>query len=256
MARAGSENFTVASVLLPRRQRAALLALYGYARLVDDTGDEVSGDRLALLDWIEHDLDRAYEGRAQHPLLQALTPALHAHDLPRDPLVRLIDANRQDQHKATYETYAELQAYCHLSADPVGELVLHVLGLATPERIAHSDGVCTALQIAEHLQDVVEDGERGRVYLPLQDVRRFGGATTAPALIAFERERAQALLQQHGRPLIGSMKGRARFAVAGFVGGGRAALQAIAAAGDDVSAGPPRAGGRQRLRAVVRALRA
>src|SRR5262249_30517814 len=146
--------------------------------------------------------------------------------------------------------YDELLAYCDLSANPVGELVLHVFHAATPDRIALSDKVCTALQLVEHWQDVAEDHDAGRVYLPVEDLERFGvarddlrpGPTPAKVreLIAFEVDRARTLVAE-GAPLVGRLRGRARLAVAGYVGGGRAALDAIEARGHDVLQEAPKA---------------
>jgi squalene synthase HpnC len=263
MARAQTENFPVASRVLPRRVRSHLLALYGFARLVDELGDSAGGDRLAALDWLEAELDRAFEGRARHPLLVRLQPTLRDCELPRGPFLRLIEANRVDQRVSRYATWEELRAYCALSADPVGELVLGVLGAATPERVALSDAICTALQLTEHLQDVAEDLARGRVYLPGEDLARFGCTIeqlSAPhaggplrELLAFEVARARGLLAE-GAPLIGELRGRERIALAGFVAGGRAALDAIERAGYDVLAGPPRAGTARRLLALAATL--
>ena len=120
------------------------------------------------------DLDRAYDGRAEHPLLQRVSTVVRELSLPREPFVRLIEANRQDQVVSRYATWDELMRYCELSANPVGELVLYVFDAATPERIGWSDAVCTGLQLAEHWQDVGEDYERGRIYLPAEDMARFG----------------------------------------------------------------------------------
>jgi len=263
MARAEGENFTVASRALPRRDRAHLLAIYGYARLVDELGDSAPGDRLAALDWLEEELDRAFEGRAQHPLLVRLQPTLRQRALPRAPFVRLIEANRVDQRVSRYETWDELRGYCSLSADPVGELVLGVLGLATPERIVLSASICTGLQLTEHCQDVAEDFAAGRVYLPGEDLRRFGctteelsfehAAEPLRAVLAFEVARARALLA-NGAPLCRALRGRAGLAVASFLAGGRAALDAIERAGFDVLAGPPRAGTGRRLLALAATL--
>jgi squalene synthase HpnC len=260
MARARTENFPVASRVLPRRIRSHLLALYGFARLVDELGDSARGDRLEALDWLENELDRAFEGRAQHPLLVRLTPTLRECDLQREPFVRLIEANRLDQRVSRYATWEDLRGYCALSADPVGELVLGVLGCATPERIALSDSICTGLQLTEHCQDVAEDLAKGRVYLPGEDLARFGctieelGAQHAGGplreVLAFEVARARGLLRE-GAPLIGELRGRARIALAGFVAGGRVALDAIEDAGYDVLAGPPRAGAGRRLRGLA-----
>jgi squalene synthase HpnC len=238
MAQAGSENFPVASYLLGRRQRTHLLAIYGFARLVDDLGDEAAGDRLALLDWLEGELDRLYSGAAvEHPVMQSLAPTVAACGLPAEPFRRLIEANRRDQTVTRYETFEELLGYCQLSAAPVGELVLHVFGAATPERVERSDRICAGLQVIEHLQDVVEDLERGRVYLPQEDLRAFGcresdlrergaGGDRTRALIAFEAARASSLLDE-GAPLARTLAARPRAAVASFIAGGRAALDGL-----------------------------
>jgi squalene synthase HpnC len=262
---AARENFSVASLLLGRTTRAYLTAIYGFARLVDQLGDEVSGDRLALLDDFELDLQRVFDGTPQQPLLQRLAATVHACDLPRGPFLRLIEANRRDQRTAEYDTFDELLEYCDLSANPVGELVLHVFDAATPDRIALSDRVCTALQLAEHWQDVAEDFRRRRIYLPAEDRARFGvhaddlaARNASPSLrrlLEFEVEQARRLLAE-GAPLVGRLSGRARIAVAGYVGGGRAALDAIAAADYDVLPGAPRATRRLRVRRTLEALRA
>jgi squalene synthase HpnC len=261
---AASENFSVASLLLGRGTRDHLTAIYGFARLVDQLGDEVEGDRLAILDDFEQDLHRVFDGEPQHPLLQRLAVTVRACNMPRGPFLRLIEANRRDQRTSMYGTFDELLEYCDLSANPVGELVLHVFGAATTDRIALSDRVCTALQLVEHWQDVGEDFRRGRIYLPAEDLERFGvdadelgaTATSAPLreLLEFEVVRARHLLDE-GAPLINRLRGRARIAVAGYVGGGRAALDAIAAANYEVLAGVPRATRIQRLRRTLEAFR-
>jgi squalene synthase HpnC len=225
--RAASENFSVASLVLGRATRDHLIAIYGFARLVDQLGDAVDGDRLGHLDRLEADLDRIYDGGVpEHPIMTRLAPTVRALALPRGPFERLIEANRRDQVQHVYRTFDELLEYCDLSANPVGELVLHVFGSATPERIALSDDVCTALQLLEHWQDVAEDFEQnGRVYIPAEDRERY---TSEDELMAFEIERARSLLDR-GAPLVGTLRGRARIAVAGYVGGGRAGLDALAA---------------------------
>jgi len=264
MARAAGENFPVASRLLPRHEREHLLALYGYARLVDDAGDEAPGDRTALLNEIQADLDGIYAGEnPRHALMTRLAATVRQRDLPRAPLQALIQANRRDQEVTTYATFDELLGYCELSANPVGRLVLQVFGAATPARVALSDRVCTALQLAEHWQDVTEDLVRGRVYIPAEDLERHGVAVAdlrerpAPpgvrALIGFEVARARRILDE-GAPLVRTLRGRPRLAVAAFVAGGHAALDAIDRAGGDVSAGPPRAGSASRSWALVRVL--
>ena len=247
--RAGGENFPVASLLLPSGTRPHVLAIYGFARLVDQLGDDAPGDRLALLAWLEEELGRAYQGRATYPLLRRLSATIAAYQLPMDPFLALIEANRLDQTQHRYPTYEDLLSYCELSANPVGRLVLCLFGAATPERERWSDAVCTGLQLVEHAQDVKEDAERGRIYLPQDDLRALGcdetdltAPTTSPALAAVVARllsRAGALLGE-GYPLVRSLRGRARLAVAGFVGGGLAAASAIEANGYEVLATSPR----------------
>jgi squalene synthase HpnC len=264
MARAATENFPVASRLLPRELREHLLAVYGFARLVDELGDTAPGDRLAALDWLDGELTAAFAGRATHPLMVRLQRTIAACRLEREPFERLIEANRLDQRRERYESWTQLREYCALSADPVGEIVLAVFGQSSPERIALSDRICTALQLAEHCQDVAEDLRRGRIYLPAEDLARFGcdeselAAESAPPalreVLAFEVERARGLISE-GLPLVGMLHGRARLAVAAFAAGGSAALDAIERAGYDVLGGPPRASGARRLAALVATLR-
>jgi squalene synthase HpnC len=249
LAQAGAENFPVATRVLPRRMRGHLLALYGWARLVDDVGDEAPGDRLALLDWLDAELDRVYASTPTLALTARLEATVRACAIAPAPLRALIEANRQDQRVTRYATVDDLLAYCALSANPVGRLVLAVFGAATPDRARHSDAVCTGLQLTEHWQDVHEDLERGRVYLPGADLERYGVTVDdlrlrpAPprvrALLAFEVGRARGFLRA-GAPLHRTLPGRPALAVAGFVAGGRAALDAIEGAGYDVSGGAPR----------------
>ncbi|WP_030625455.1 squalene synthase HpnC [Streptomyces sclerotialus] len=282
--KAAHENFPVAPFFLPRAWRADLMAVYGFARLVDDIGDgdlapggadavllgldrAQAGDRLAMLDALEADLRRVYSDRAPgpgHPLMRRLGPTVRRCRLSPEPFERLIEANRQDQRVSRYESYADLLDYCELSANPVGRLVLGITGTTTPERVRRSDAICTALQIVEHLQDVAEDLRRDRIYLPAEDMKRFGvsesdlaaprGGAQARALVAFEAERACDLLNE-GAPLVGSVHGRLKLLLAGFVAGGRAALQAVAAADHDVLPGPPKPSKLGLLRAVGATLR-
>ncbi|MBQ1093671.1 squalene synthase HpnC [Streptomyces sp. B93] len=279
--KAAAENFPVAPFFLPRAWRTDLMAVYGFARLVDDIGDgdlapggadaallgvapEDAGDRLLLLDAFEADLRRVFDGTPRHPLLRRLQPTVRARALTPEPFLGLIAANRQDQLVKRYETYDDLLAYCELSANPVGRLVLAVTGTATPERIRRSDAICTALQIVEHLQDVAEDLGRDRVYLPAADMKRFhvqeadltpdSAGASLRALVAYEAQRARELLNE-GAPLVGSVHGRLRLLLAGFVAGGRAAIDAIAAADYDVLPGPPKPGKIRLLREVGVTLR-
>jgi squalene synthase HpnC len=263
MAQARHENFPVASLLLPRRVRSHLLAVYGFARLVDDIGDEAQGDRLALLDGIDADLERVWGGSPQNPLIARLQPTVAACKLEIEPFRRLIEANRRDQLVHRYQTFEDLTGYCALSANPVGELVLQIFGLATEGRVRLSDKVCTALQLIEHWQDVSEDFTAGRIYLPADDMKRFGvpeadlGQPTASselrALMAFEVKRARELLDE-GAPLARTLPRRYGLAVVGFVGGGGAALRAIERANYDVLGKPHRANPRRRAAGFAQAL--
>ncbi|MDJ0868560.1 MAG: squalene synthase HpnC [Myxococcota bacterium] len=245
MSRAAGENFPVALRVLPAALRRHLRALYGFARLVDDVGDEAAGDRRRLLDEVDLELDRVSCGTPRHPLMRELARSARELALPEAPLRALVEANRRDQMVVRYASWPELADYCALSAQPVGRLVLHVFGCATPARIARSDAICTALQLVEHCQDVAEDAARGRIYLPADERARFGcdeRALRAPqaspalrALLAFQIGRVRGLLRE-GEPLVASLRGWARLAVAGFAAGGWAAAEAVERCGYDVLA--------------------
>ena len=262
--RAAGENFPVALRVLPTSRRRYLMAVYGFARTADDIGDQAPPDqRLGLLDELEADLRRLYAGRdgthdpgqggdgaePRSRVVGALGPAVTDCGIPMQPFLDLIQANRQDQAVSRYQAFEDLLGYCRLSANPVGRIVLYVFGSFSAPRAELSDSVCTALQLAEHWQDVAEDLHAGRIYLPAQDMDTFGcteqdlAQPSAPPqvrkLIAFETRRARTLLDA-GAPLIGTLRGAARAAVAGYVAGGRAALAAIAAADHDVLRATPR----------------
>ena len=261
VANASGENFPVALRLLPARHRRHLTNLYFFARLTDDLGDEARDQRsqppadvgelrLRLLDELAADVDRIYAGGTpESPVMRAMADTVKECGVPARPLLDLIQANRQDQQVTRYRTFAELEQYCELSANPVGQIVLYIFGVATPQRIALSDSICTALQLAEHWQDVAEDLGHGRIYLPGEDLERYGcteadlaAPTAGPAvrqLMIFEVNRADKLLDE-GAPLVGTLRGGARLAVAGYLAGGRAALAAIRAQGHDVLTGTPR----------------
>jgi squalene synthase HpnC len=282
-ARARTENFPVASLLFPRVVRPHLRAVYGFARLVDILGDEylgerldsagrslfrpsalaggvgkahassettsarvVVGDRLAALDELEREVEACYGGEPGWEVMRALQPTIRACSLPREPFLRLIEANRIDQRVSEYETWADLKRYCVHSADPVGRLVLGVLDRAgDPEAVALSDDVCTGLQLVNFLQDVPRDLALGRVYLPAEDRRRFGVTELSEPneplrrLLEFEAERARGLLAS-GDELGRRLGGRAGRAVALFGRGGLAALEALERADWDIFTGRPR----------------
>jgi len=243
-ARASGENFPVVSVFAPRWARPHLRAVYGFARLVDNLGDEAAGDRGALLDELERELD----GTPQTDVMRRLHATIVDRGLPREPFARLIEANRMDQRKSRYESWDEVREYCTYSADPVGRVVLGIYGRdGDPELVAMSDSICTGLQLVNFLQDPPRDLALGRVYLPQESLRRFGvsdddlaGPLTEPVaqLLSFEGMRARELLEA-GLPLRRALGGRPGMAVALYARGGLAALDALEGAGWDVYSSRP-----------------
>ncbi len=250
MQKANVENFAVASRLIPRRYREHLLAMYGFARFVDDIGDLSTGDRSAQLNWAQSEIVRAFDGQGTHPIFVRAAESARTLKLPIDPFLDLIQANRQDQLTRRYRSYDDLAQYCSLSANPVGQMVLAIFGAQDEERSGLSDAACTALQIIEHLQDVREDAEIDRIYLPTEDLDRFNVAeseltatSASPALrrlIAFESQRAAQLLGT-SLELVRLLHGWARIAVSGFIGGGLAQLDALTLANFDVLTRPVKA---------------
>jgi squalene synthase HpnC len=243
-ARASGENFPVVSVLAPRWARPHLRAVYGFARLVDNLGDEAAGDRSALLD----ELERELEGTPQTDVMRRLHATIVDRGLSREPFARLIEANRIDQRKSRYESWDEVREYCAYSADPVGRIVLAIYGRdGDPELVAMSDSICTGLQLVNFLQDPPRDLALGRVYLPQESLRRFGvsdedlaGPLTEPLvqLLSFEGLRARELLDA-GLPLRRALGGRPGISVALYARGGLAALDALESAGWDVYSSRP-----------------
>ena len=208
------ENFHVATWFLPKALRPHFHAIYAYCRVSDDLGDEV-GDpaiALALLDMWGRELDACYEGRARHPVFVALKETIRACSIPKEPFADLLTAFRQDQTVTRYRTMQEVLEYCRYSANPVGRLVLYACGYADEERFRLSDATCSALQLANFWQDVRVDFGKNRVYLPQEDMRRFGvsdeiiaqGIATPAfrALLDYEVDFARRLFEE-GLPLIG-----------------------------------------------------
>jgi squalene synthase HpnC len=288
-AKASAENFPVALRVLPARLRRHLTAYYGFARLTDDIGDEPlpgfgqqeragggqegtgqeegtsqeeRATRIRLLDELEADVRKIYAAGQEPvlPAIRALGETVAVTGIPLDSLADLIQANRQDQLVTRYETYDDLVRYCELSANPVGQAVLYIVGAATPERIELSDKICTALQLVEHWQDVAEDLRNGRVYLPQEDLKAHGvteedlaqptASRAVISLMTFETERATRLLDE-GAPLAGTLSGFARVAISGYIAGGRAAAAAIRQRGYDVLATTPRPGKAATLAGLV-----
>ena len=244
--RESDENFPVAMRVLPVGLRRDLRAIYGVARAVDDLGDDAPGDRLALLAEFETDLRRVWSAeRPERDVLRALVPTVEAHHLAIDPFLALVEANRLDQVRASYQTWADLRHYCTLSADPVGRIVLAIVGATGEDLTAWSDDVCTALQLLEHCQDVGEDRRRGRTYLPQDDLDAFAvtaadldarvTSVTVRDVVRHEVARAATLLES-GAPLVRRLPGAGKIAVAGYVAGGLATADALRRADFDVLA--------------------
>ncbi|HWQ28487.1 MAG TPA: squalene synthase HpnC [Dehalococcoidia bacterium] len=248
-ARRRQENFTVVSWFLPAELRPHFFALYAFCRWTDDLGDEAPGDRLALLDAWERELRDCFDGRRERPLFVALGATIDRYGIPPEPFLRLIEANRMDQRVTRFETYGDLLRYCERSATPVGRMVLAVLGYRDEERGRLADATCVGLQLANFWQDVSVDLRKGRVYIPQEDLRRFGyseeelrrGVVNEAfrEMMRFEVGRARALFRE-GRALEALVDRRARVDVRLFRLGGEATLDAIEAANYDVLTQRPR----------------
>ncbi len=236
LARTHYENFSVGTRLIPSELRKHFYSVYAFCRGVDDLGDEATGDRLALLDQWETQLNLCFEGVPTHPFFVALQETIQQFDIPREPFERLIEANRRDQQILKHPDFDELLDYCSHSANPVGHLVLYIFGHREPELHALSDHTCTALQLANFWQDVTRDYAIGRIYLPADDMQRFGvteemisaGVATQEfrALMRFEVDRTRELFIK-GYELVGKVKGQAKLDLALFTAGGLTVLRAI-----------------------------
>jgi squalene synthase HpnC len=238
LARTHYENFSVASWFLPRRLRQHFYNVYAYCRISDDLGDEV-GDTAAsleLLDQWQGELDACYEGTPKHPVFVALAETVRQFDIPKHEFSDLLMAFRQDQTITRFETFKDLLAYCRYSANPVGHLVLYLCGYRDFDRQYLSDFTCTALQLANLWQDVSVDYEKGRIYLPIEDLRRFNVSQreisdnqNTPAfceMMKFEVERARDWFRQ-GLPLIKKVDSELAIDLDLFSRGGQEILNAI-----------------------------
>lgn len=241
------ENFPVASVLLPKRLRKPVAAIYHFARAADDIADEGNlsdKERLNQLDAFHAELDRiATDEIPEMPLFQNLAAEIKQHALPLQPFYDLLDAFSQDVVRKRYENYAELLDYCRRSANPVGNLLLHLYGEATEVNTAYSDAICTSLQLINFWQDVKKDYAISRIYLPLDEMLQFGVTETQIAerivdenfrkLMRFQTERARALMLQ-GAPLGSILKGRIGLEMRMIIAGGMRILDKLKAADYDM----------------------
>jgi squalene synthase HpnC len=259
------ENFHVATWFLPKALRPHFHAIYAYCRISDDLGDEV-GDTsaaLALLDLWGRELDACYEGRARHPVFVALAETIRACSIPKQPFADLLTAFRQDQVITRYGTMQEVLEYCRYSANPVGRLVLYACGYCDEERFRLSDATCSALQLANFWQDVRADFAKGRVYLPQDDMQRFGvtdetiaasGATAGfRALLDYEVDFARRLFEE-GLPLIGMVGRELAVDLDLFSRGGLEILRAIERQDYDVLSARPSIAKRTKLALALRAV--
>ena len=232
------ENFHVVSWFLPQRLRRHFHSIYAYCRVSDDLGDEV-GNReqsLALLDLWGSELDACYRGEARHPVFVALAETIRACDIPKEPFANLLVAFRQDQIVTRYRTMQDVLGYCRNSANPVGHLVLYACGYRDAERFALSDHTCSALQLANFWQDVRVDYQKDRIYLPLEDMARFGVTEADIAagrfspqfreLMRYEVDYARRMFQA-GLPLIGMVDRELAIDLDLFSRGGLEILRAI-----------------------------
>jgi squalene synthase HpnC len=236
LAKTHYENFTVGSWFLPRHTRKHFYALYAYCRSVDDLGDEYAGDKSEALDYWEQETEQCFRGTPSHPFMIALQETIRAFDIPKEPFLKLVQANRMDQGVTRYPTFQDLEHYCHHSANPVGHLVLYISGYRDEERQRLSDYTCTALQLANFWQDIGRDYAMGRIYIPLEDMSRFryseedlekGAVNDAfRELMAFEVGRARDLFRE-GLKLVDTLDGRLKLDVALFSLGGIKVLDAI-----------------------------
>lgn len=230
------ENFTVASFFLPQPKRKHLFAIYAFCRLVDDLGDEYDGNRMEALEVCETELMKCYYGTPIHPYMIALQNTINVLDIPREPFLKLIEANRMDQSNQRYTSYENLEMYCQHSANPVGHIVLHVFGYRDEERLRLSDYTCTALQLTNFWQDISKDFKMNRIYIPLEDMYYFGYSEKDLAhgisndnfrdLMAFEVQRTRDLFKK-GIKLLDTLDKNLKLDVALFSIGGMRILDAI-----------------------------
>jgi squalene synthase HpnC len=264
LARTHYENFSVATWFLPHGLRQHFFNVYAYCRISDDLGDEV-GDpaaSLELLDQWESELDACYKGNPRHPVFVALAETGRQFDIPQHEFSDLVRAFRQDQTITRFETFDDVLGYCRYSANPVGHLVLYLCGYRDPERQQLSDFTCTALQLANFWQDVTVDYAKGRIYVPLEDMRRFGVSEpdiaanhNTPAfceMMKFEVERTRDWFRQ-GLPLVTRVDRDLALDLELFTRGGQEILNAIERQGFAVLGQRPAISKARKLALAVRA---
>jgi squalene synthase HpnC len=259
------ENFHVATWFLPKALRPHFHAIYAYCRVSDDLGDEVgnTAQALALLDFWGGELDACYEGRTRHPVFVALAETIRACSIPKEPFADLLTAFRQDQTVTRYQSMQDVLGYCRNSANPVGRLVLYACGYADEERFRLSDATCSALQLANFWQDVRVDFGKDRVYLPQEDMQRFGvtdetirqGIATQGFrnLLAYEVDFARGMFEQ-GLPLIGMVGHDLAVDLDLFSRGGLEILNAVERRKFDVLSARPAIGKTTKLALALRAV--
>jgi squalene synthase HpnC len=259
------ENFHVASWFLPERLRPHFHSIYAYCRISDDLGDEVGSreQSLALLDLWGEQLDACYRGETRHPVFVALAETIKACDIPKRPFADLLVAFRQDQTVTRFETMEDVMAYCRYSANPVGRLVLYAGGYRAEELFRLSDYTCSALQLANFWQDVRVDYAKGRIYLPLEDMRGFhvgedvlasGQATPEfRELIRYEVAAAREMFEQ-GTSLLDLVDRELALDLDLFTRGGLEILRAIERQDYDVLRSRPFIGKRRKMALAARAV--
>jgi len=264
LAKSHYENFSVATWFLPKRLRQHFYNVYAYCRISDDLGDEVGDPQqsLELLDQWEAELNACYAGSPKHPVFVALAETVKQFSIPQHEFSGLLIAFRQDQTITRFETFDDILAYCRYSANPVGHLVLYLCGYSDAERQQLSDYTCTALQLANFWQDVFVDYGKGRIYLPLEDLRRFGvtGGDIAQrratpqfvAMMKFEVERARDWFAR-GLPLVKKVNRELAIDLELFSRGGQEILNAIERQGFDVLRARPEISKSRKLMLVLRA---
>src|SRR5579863_1081130 len=264
LARSHYENFSVASWFLPKRLRQHFYNVYAYCRISDDLGDETGNTQasLLLLDEWEAELNACYNGSPRHPVFVALAGTVREFDIPKQTFADLLTAFRQDQTITRYQTFDDLLGYCHYSANPVGHLVLYLCGYRDPERQQLSDFTCTALQLANFWQDVSVDYAKGRIYLPLEDLRSFNvteneiaqkhNTPSFCAMMRFEVERARDWFRR-GLPLIGKVDRDLAIDLDLFSRGGLEILNAVERQGYAVLGNRPAISKSRKLALVARA---